>query len=189
MVMMYAWYWWWVEIYWIDRIFANSSSKVFRSLPSQNEGDQEDYNHNGDLHEKLINVSFDRAEEEEVLLRKFNDTQNPRHKLQAFVIQFTTVLSHLLAKSLPAFFAVYLLASLASLRIPSLTLPLSVLTLVLLALFTYYLSQQQQHLSDYRPLTKSLLLASLVLIVECQPQRLWVMLHAEMFLAWAVIVK
>ena len=64
-VMMQAWYWWWVEISWIDRIFAHSSSKVFRSLPSQDEGDQEDYNHNGQLHEKLINVSFDRAEEEE----------------------------------------------------------------------------------------------------------------------------
>ena len=101
MVMMYAWYWWWVEISWIDRIFAHSNTKVFRSLPSQNEGDQEDYNHNGDLHEKLINVSFDRAEEEEELLRKFNDTQNPRHKLQAFLLQFTTVLSHLVANRCP----------------------------------------------------------------------------------------
>jgi hypothetical protein len=68
-------------------------------------------------------------------------------------------------------------------------LPLSVLTLALLALFTYYLSQQQQRFSDYRPLTKALLLASLVLVVECQPQRLWALLHAELFLAWAVIVK
>ena len=111
--MMYAWYWWWVEISWVDRIFAHSSSKVFRSLPSHNEGDQEDYNHNGELHEKLINVSFDRAEEEEELLRKFNETQNPRHKLQAFVLQFTTAPSQLLCKSLPAFFTLYLLVSLA----------------------------------------------------------------------------
>jgi len=66
------------------------------------------------------------------------------------------------------------------------TLPLSVLTLALLFLFTCYLIQ---HFSDYKPIAKGLLLASLVLIVEYQPQRLWALLNAEMLIAWAVIVK
>ena len=113
-------------------------------------------------------------------------TQNPRHKLQAFVLQFTTAPSQLLAKSLPAFFTLYLLVSLASLSFPYVTLPLSVLTIALLILFTYYLSQ---HFSDYKPIANGLLLASLVLIVELQPQGLWVLLNAEMLIAWAVIVK
>jgi hypothetical protein len=43
------------------------------------------------------------------------------------------------------------------------TLPLSVLTLALLILFTYNLTQ---HFSYYKPIAKGLLLASLVLIVE-----------------------
>ena len=118
-IMMYAWYWWWVEISWIARMFAHSSSKVFRSLhPSQDEADQEDYNQNGDLHEKLINVSFDRGQEEEELLRKFNETQNPRQKLEAFVLQFTTARSQLLVKFLSVFFALYLLVSLGSFNFP-----------------------------------------------------------------------
>ena len=30
--MMYAWYWWWVEVAWFDKVFRGASSRVFRSV-------------------------------------------------------------------------------------------------------------------------------------------------------------
>jgi len=76
--MMLAWYWWWIEVAWFEKIFRGTSSRVFRSVESLGE------NMNGEgygLNERLLNISFERAHEEEILLRNFNENNSPKEKL------------------------------------------------------------------------------------------------------------
>jgi len=73
--MMLAWYWWWVEVAWFDKMFRGATSRVFRSVETQGEtynGGEEEA-----LQERLLNISFERVHEEENLLRILNENNTP----------------------------------------------------------------------------------------------------------------